>query len=297
MNTYLGIDGGGSVTRALLVDDEGSEIYRAESGPSNLNTTKAKDVRTSLNAVIDECIRQADTPPVASCIGLAGVGHSSTREVIEALLPADRLGKTLLTTDAKIAIHGAFDGGPGILLIAGTGSICMAKDHEGKIYRSGGWGWLADDAGSAGWIGQRALEAALQQNDGRIDGHLLRDEVFEALSISSNEEIRAQIYQPHLTRAQLANLAKCVIKLSKGQDEVAKRILKEAIFELEKLVRATSAKLATGDRNVAFSGGLLERNEIVSKQLEVSLSDHSIQPAQLTPLEGAVSLAKSLVVA
>lgn len=291
MDTFLGIDGGGSKTRALLVDRNGRQIHFAESGPSNLNAYDEAIVRESLFEVVDQCIQASGTRPIATCFGLAGAGNPDAKKKLAATITSLDLINTKVVSDAEIALEGAFAGAPGILLIAGTGSVCFGKSDDQKIDRTGGWGWLADDAGSAGWIGQRALEAALKENDGRIKGSALRDAVFSELGIRSDEEISTIIYQPLINRSKVAALSKCVLELADQENEAACRIYNNALDELEKLVRATSEKLPKRVSALALTGGLLQHNPSFRGALELRLPEFDIQKAHSTQLYGAVALA------
>lgn len=275
------------------MDSDGRQLHRAESGPSNLNAYNEATVRASLSEVIEACIKVSGSKPSATCFGLAGSSSPVIQEQLESIIGSLGLERMQIVTDADIALEGAFSGGPGILLIAGTGSICLGKSTDDTIHRCGGWGWLADDAGSAGWIGQRALEAALQQNDGRMEGHALRNEVFAALSIKSDEEISSKIYRPTLSRSELAELSKCVLNLA-HEDAAAASISESAISELAKLVRTTSTRTSDGNRIIAFSGGLLEHNPVFRNRLASRLSDFDICDPATTALEGAVAIARRI---
>lgn len=290
VETYLGIDGGGSKTRALLVDAGGKQLGYAESGPSNLNGYDEATVRASLFAVIDQCLQAVDSSPSSTCLGLAGASSPRMKQKLLAMLEPLKLGNLLVTTDAEIALEGAFFGNAGILLIAGTGSVCFGKSASGKIHRTGGWGWLADDAGSAGWIGQRTLAAALQQNDGRRQGHQLRDAVFALLGIESNEAINPTLYQPLLHPSQLARLSQIVFELAQVGDASAGKIRQSALDELEKLVRATAEKLDGPKTPVAVSGGLLSHNPVFQNDLTSQLSGFEIIEPAATPVAGAIAL-------
>jgi len=294
VETYLGIDGGGSKTRALLVDANGNQLSYTESGPSNLNAYDEATVRASLFEVIDQCLQKITTLPSSTCLGLAGASSPQVKQKLAAMVEPIGLENLLVTSDAAIALEGAFVGGAGILLIAGTGSVCFGKPASGKIDRTGGWGWLADDAGSAGWIGQRALETAVRQNDGRIQGRALRDAVFAQLGIRHDEAISAKIYQPLLKRSEIAALSKAVFDLAEADDASARRIRQQALDELERLVRATADKLGGQAGTVAFTGGLLTHNPAFRKALQNKLDDFEITEPQSTALEGAVALARKI---
>ena len=292
METYLGIDGGGSKTRALLVDADGNKLHYAESGPSNLNAYEEDIVRTSLLEVVKQCTEVAGAPPTATCVGIAGASSPEAKAKLEAMIEPLGLKQAEMTTDAAIALEGAFSGGPGILLIAGTGSVCFGRSMDGAIHRTGGWGWLADDAGSAAWIGQRALEVAIQQNDGRMPGTSLRDIIFPELAIPSTEKLNSRLYEPTLSRSIIAALAPHVLDLAESGNSVAHGIRQQALDELEKLIRTTAKKLKGTVDKAAFSGGLFEHNSNFREALKFRLPDFIIQKPQSSALEGAVALAR-----
>lgn len=291
MDTYLGIDGGGSKTRALLVDAAGKKLHYAESGPSNLNAHDEDTVRTSLCEVVRQCIKAAGAPPTAACFGISGASSIEAKMKLEAMIQPLGLRKAEITTDAAIALEGAFLSGPGLLLIAGTGSVCFGKSMTGEIYRTGGWGWLADDAGSAAWIGQRALEIAIQENDGRIEGTDLRDALFTELEITSSDEIKSKLYRPTLSRSKLGELAPHVLGLAKEGDAASQSIRENALDELEKLIRTTANKLEGTVHDLALSGGLFEHNSNFREALKSRLLDFTIQEPQSSALEGSLALA------
>ena len=294
MQTYLGIDGGGSKTRARLVDAEGKQAGYAESGPSNLNACDEATVRASLFEAIDACLRASGKAPSSTCLGSAGASSPLVKRQLVAMLEPIELGNLLVTSDASIALEGAFSGDAGILLIAGTGSVCFGRSASGKIHRTGGWGWLADDGGSAGWIGQRALEIALRQDDGRLEGRCLRDAVFARLGIHKSEQIVTTIYQPTLSRSQIAELSETILDLAQSGNEAALKIQQAALDELEHLVRTTAWKLEERIKRVAFTGGLLVHRPVFRKQLESRLRDFEIIEPQFPPVDGAVALARKI---
>ncbi|HKK17135.1 MAG TPA: BadF/BadG/BcrA/BcrD ATPase family protein [Opitutales bacterium] len=294
LKTYLGIDGGGSKTRALLVDADGGELHYAESGPGNLNAYDETTVRNSLFAVIDQCIRVSGTKPDATCFGLAGAGNKQTRERLESIIRSLDPEKVTIVSDAEIALEGAFTGGPGLLLIAGTGSVCLGKSADGSVHQCGGWGWLADDAGSAGWIGQRALEAAVRQNDGRMQGHAVRDAVFAQLGIKDSYEINAKIYQPLMPRSEIAALSNCVLELAHTGDDAAVQIYQKALGELKRMVQATASGLQGEVSELVLAGGLFDHQPALRKNLKAMLPEFTFKNHAGSPLEGAVALARKI---
>jgi N-acetylglucosamine kinase-like BadF-type ATPase len=159
---YLGIDGGGSKTTFLLVDDREQELFRAQTGPSNW-TSVGPD---AAGAAIREGLSKLPEVPGAVCGGFAGAGRAEAaefyRSVIEAALPS---AAVRIVSDAHAAYFGAIGAGPGVLLIAGTGSIAVGRTPEGSMIRAGGWGPHFGDEGSGYWIGRAAVQAALRSVD------------------------------------------------------------------------------------------------------------------------------------
>lgn len=288
MKYYLGIDGGGSGTRALLVAEDGTICGRAEAGPSNLNAVDAATVAASLRAVVAACLSGSGSPPVVTCLGLAGAESADVRTRIAAMLGESLPGRQVIISDAAIALEGAFAGSGGMFLIAGTGSVCQGRSEDGALVRCGGWGHLVDDAGSGSWIGRRALATALRQFDGRAVRTELQSAVLDALGISDAEHIVARLYHPLLSPAELAALAPLVCELAASGDPAAQAIVESAAEELAALVDGVAKQLPSGVHRLCFGGGLLQHQPMLRGALEPRLHAYSIVRPRITPLGGAV---------
>ncbi len=288
MKYYLGIDGGGSGTRALLVAEDGTLCGRAEAGPSNLNAVDAATVASSLRSAIKACLNGFESLPVVTCFGLAGAESSEVRLQIDALLDSCLPGRRVIISDAAIALEGAFAGSGGMLLIAGTGSVCLGHSGDGEAVRCGGWGHLVDDAGSGNWIGRRAIANALRQFDGRAIRTGLQRAVFDALGISDAEQIVPRLYHPLVRPAELAALAPLVCELAASDDPAAVAIVESAAAELAAMVDGVAKQLPSGVQRLCFGGGLLQHQPILRGALERRLHAYSIIQPRITPLGGAV---------
>src|SRR5215467_6327889 len=159
---FLGIDGGGSKTAFLLVDDYYNEICHVQTGPSNWLSVGADAAREA----ITQGITQLSEPPNIVCAGFAGAARSDSaafyKEVLQSLVPGAQI---IIESDAFIASIGAIGIDPGILLIAGTGSIVIGRNKNRNMFRVGGWGPFFGDEGSGFWIGREAVRAALRSLD------------------------------------------------------------------------------------------------------------------------------------
>lgn len=167
---FLGIDGGGSKTAFLLEDADGAPLARLETGPSNWLSAGADAAR---QAIADGISRLPATPDVVSA-GFAGAGRPAGidfyRSTLESLLPHARV---FVETDAFIAYMGAIGIQPGVLLIAGTGSIVIARNAAGQMFRVGGWGPVFGDEGGGFWMGREAVRTALRAEDAKTFPHFV----------------------------------------------------------------------------------------------------------------------------
>ena len=176
---FVGVDGGGSNTRVLVVDEQGAELATAE-GPGSAIRPGATSHSASVirDAVHRACAGLTDRPIRAICVGVAGAGREEERDTLLATLDADRIaGTVVVVTDAEIAIEDAFGAGPGVLLTAGTGSIAYGKGPTGVMARCGGWGPVIGDEGGGAWIGRRALGIVAASSDGREPETTLGDAI------------------------------------------------------------------------------------------------------------------------
>jgi len=166
---YLGIDGGGTKTTCAVGDDS-HLIATATAGPSNIVRVGEAQARESLQqSVRQACAAAGITPAQVSCTCVGGSG--AARPELAAIV-RDSLAQILATPidvvgDMQIALEAAFDTGPGVIVIAGTGSIAYGRDSRGTTARAGGWGFAIGDEGSAHWIGRAAVSAVLRASDPR----------------------------------------------------------------------------------------------------------------------------------
>src|SRR5690606_36524088 len=169
MAYYVGIDGGGTRTTLAVADAEGRELIR-RTGPAGLvDPRRPAATAELLVGLIRETAAAAgqEGPATGLCAGLAGVGNVTERELVQgSLLRSGVAEQVLVVSDGETALHGALGGGPGILLIAGTGSVAYGRSEDGRVARCGGWGMIVGDEGAGYRVGQEGLRAALLSADG-----------------------------------------------------------------------------------------------------------------------------------
>ena len=298
MQVFLGVDGGGTQTRSRLVDEHGSVLGRGLAGSSNLHQIDATTFRANLRSVVEQAFVGMDPGSIelsAACFGLAGVSSSKAHEQAQAVIAELKLSPVAtisILTDAHIALTGGFAGARGIVLLAGTGSACFGIDADGSMRRTGGWGSIADDGGSGGWIGRQALECALRQADGRRSGEALKNAIFAQLKINSLDDIIQRLHGQSIQWNEIAALCPTVLQLAYSGDADAEQIVQRAIDELVALVRATAAKLDLTAIPLVLTGGLVDNDtlftERLSKHIRQAIPEIEIQPPHLPPVAGAV---------
>ncbi|MDZ8027265.1 MAG: N-acetylglucosamine kinase [Nostoc sp. DedQUE11] len=251
MPYVLGIDGGGSKTVCVLVDDSGQVLGRGEAGESNYQSigieATFKSIESAIHTATNEARQIINTITIeAICLGLAGVGRTSDIEVVKNLVQELQNSKILPITwslqpenivicnDALIALVGGIGHDVGIVVAVGTGSIVFGRNHQGKTKRVGGWGYILGDEGSAYKIAVSGMNAALKSYDGREIATSLVDAFKQHLNLESIEDLIEVIYRQQWGVKQIAALAPIVDLAAASGDEVANNIINDAVQELVK---------------------------------------------------------------
>ena len=249
-----GIDGGGTHTRIELRDMENRLVRREEFGPFNLNSIGEDAFRRLLREVFSFCGGMAECARL--CIGAAGISNPRVGQILgEELEAAGFQGIWKLCGDQEIALRGAMDG-PGLVVIAGTGSICFGKNAAGETARSGGYGHLIDDGGSGYALGRDVLGCAVRCADGRIRQSGILQAVCDRLE-GGPEKIVPFVYSPETDKAAIARFAPIALEQAARGDAAAWDILRREAEELAQLVAAVQQRLNMPRCRIALLGGLI----------------------------------------
>ncbi|MFH1863033.1 MAG: BadF/BadG/BcrA/BcrD ATPase family protein, partial [bacterium] len=193
--------------------------------------------------------------------------------------------RVLVISDALAALYGAFRGQAGLLLIAGTGSICLGMDNEGRTARSGGLGRIFGDEGSGYWIAAEAIAAALCYADGREGAASLPPLICEEFGLQDVREIIPKALSGELPPSRIAQLAAKVLNLSDSNSD-ARDIVRRAGNHLANLLITTGQKLNLKNPQVVFSGGLWKSpQKSLQRSLNVSSTEQQYQCQLVEPLE------------
>jgi glucosamine kinase len=301
MKYFVGIDGGGTRTTLGIADETGRELLRRV-GPAGLvDPRKPAATAEVLVSLIHEAASSAalDGPAEALCAGLAGVGNAAERESVEAVfVRAGVANRVVVLSDGEVALHGTLGGGPGIIVIAGTGSAAHGRAEDGRIERCGGWGMILGDEGGGYDIARSALRAALQSVDGRGPKTNLLPLVLDVLGLTTPTAIPSWVAR--MDKPEVALLAVPVIRMGEKGDAVAREIVCEAALALAAHVEALTAALApwSAPPAVVLHGGVAT-DPIFAPRLRSVLANVSepvrIVDAEVDPVTGALRYARSLV--
>lgn len=294
---FLGVDGGQSSTRALIGDDKGMLLGCATAG--SCNHVGAGEGAAKLRRVAAEVVREAcadaglasDIRFEAACFGMSG-GPDDKRAILNEAVNAESIA---VVTDAEIALAGAAAGEPGIVVIAGTGSIAYGKNSNGRSARVGGWGYIFGDEGGAFDIVRQALRAGLAAEEGWGPETKLTDAIQTAAASKTMNEAMHRFYSDEWPRNRTAALAPLVNDAAAGGDRVAASVLREAGWLLGNLANAAYGNLAPDGAEslqVYPIGGVFE-SEAVRDSFKNSLTgcvEYAARPRH-SPAVGALILA------
>jgi N-acetylglucosamine kinase-like BadF-type ATPase len=299
----LGLDGGGTQTRTVGADFSGQALGTGLSGPCNLAAVSPAEALAAALAAADTALEQAQksrTDVMAVCAGVAGVSYTDRRaHFLSGLQDAFANAQVSVEPDYAIALTGATGGGPGVIVIAGTGSAAYGENLAGETHRTGAYGYLIDDSGSGYGVGRATLAAVLQAADGTGPQTTLTERILAGLGLASLSEVVPGVYGGSISRVTIASLSQAVAEAaSDDNDAVARAILLRAGGALAQLVHGITQRLFA-EQSAVFPvvqiGGLWNAGDALTDVFTRSLRRFApgavITPPLHSPVEGAVQRA------
>ena len=294
MNSVIGIDAGGTETVAWLADASGAFVREARGPGANLQSEGEAGVERVLTDVI---ARASDSAPVSAiAVGMAGVDRAEDLAVMTRVM--SRVGhgaRTVVVNDALVALEAGVPGGPGTVLIAGTGSIAYGRDAHGRAARAGGWGWVLGDEGSGYWLGRQALRAVVRAADGRGPKTELTPRVLAHYGAKTPHDLVRLMAGDGAKPGAIAALAPEVAAVADSRDAVAQRLVADAARQLAAAAESVVRRLDLQRAPLLLSGGILVGFDLVREGVvaEIARRLPSVTPALLAvePAHGAVRLA------
>ena len=295
---YLGVDGGQTTTRAVIGDRSGRVLGTGFGGQSN-HVKGPEGRRRLIEAVtrsVSEACRNAGIPSAgiefdAACLGFTG-GIDGKQEILSTILKCRKL---IVTDDLTIALAGAHAAKPGIITIAGTGSVSMGRNACAQVARAGGWGYAFGDEGGAWGIVRGAMRAALRMDEEWGPPTLLREMWLQTTGESDLHTLRRKFYTEDYPRPRVAGFARLVDETAQRGDAVAYGILVSAADHLVNLTQVVRKRLfaAADPVNVSCIGGVFQSGIIRTRftsELETGSAFHVVPPVHEPPV-GALLLA------
>ncbi len=295
MKLFLGVDGGQSGTVAAIGDETGCVLGEGEAGPSN--HAGGAEGRAKLERAVRECVGRAAAQAgleaatlefESACFGMSG-GPEGKHAILSGLIRAARLR---VTTDAVVALAGATGSGLGVVIIAGTGSMALGRNGQGRTARAGGWGYVFGDEGSAFDMVRQAARAALRMEEGWGPATSLRAMLLEATGSVDSNQMLHRFYTPEWERSRVAALAPLVDRAAGVGDAVALHVVNQAAQELAQLAAAVRAQLWKPGEVVelAYSGGVFESRMLLERfRLLVEMEEgNKLGPPRYAPHLGAL---------
>ena len=302
MAFYLGIDGGGTKTRCAI-GDETSLLASVAAGGSNVIRLGEQRAREALLAVVNDACATANIFPAqlkSICVGAAGAAREDVAAAIRRILGTLTPAPVCVVGDMVIALEAAFGSSPGVIAIAGTGSIVYGRDAAGNIARAGGWGFAVSDEGSGQWIGRRAVSAILHARDAGLTTALTGMVLKEWGLHSLDDLVHAANSTPP---PEFPRLFPVVLQASETGDPAANALLEEAGARLADLAAMVVLRLGPHPPHapVAMTGSVFRQSTVVRQifynHLQKRFPGLEVRNQPVEPVEGALALARKMALA
>lgn len=286
----VGIDGGGTKTAVTIAAADGQIESVFSVGPINVNGGDQAHIAAEFVRIfehIKSCCQPLDAVKHI-CIGAAGISNPLVRGFLEQQVRVNGYaGELTITGDQETALYGAQNAMQGIILIAGTGSICYGVNKKGEHHRTGGFGHLIDDEGSGYSIGRNLLAALVQAEDGRLSGSVIPQMVYEQLQLTSLQEVIGFVYNKQTTKKEIARLAPILTIACEQGDEHALLLAERCAASLFELLVPVIEKLELHDSPIAIAGSVLQKSSFVREPLERRLADKYPAAKLMLPIKDA----------
>lgn len=295
MSLVVGVDAGGTATTVAVADGE-TIVSTFRGDAANVRSAGVRAAAQTIAGAVESALGGRSAASVV--VGAAGAGRTEIANALEAELTKRFAGaRVRVVDDARIALRAAVRQGDGVVLIAGTGSIAYAE-IDAATYRAGGYGYLLGDEGSGFSIGSSAVRVLMRSYDERAPRDAMLDALEARLGARSAQEVLSVVYESPSAVTTIAALAPIVLEHASAGERSATKIVQGAALELADLLKTIVRRAGAANRElpVAFAGGLLRENSMLTYLLETRVSNelpllHPIKnppPAEM----GALALAR-----
>ncbi len=291
---FIGLDGGGSSTKGIIVSADGEIISRSSGGPSNPNRIDKSELKYNLDLLIRELLNNAGKKHPDAAVfsgGFAGAGTNTGKSIlysaVKEILPNADI---LILKDIEAAFFGSFPKEQGIVINSGTGSIAMGRNHNNEETIIGGKGYLLGDEGSGYYIGLEALRNVFQKyDDGEVSS--LSRIILEHYDVGTLEEIISILYSWNSSHERVITLAEVIIKNAETGNQECLEILDKTTVELQLLITRIIKRLKIMDLpiKISMTGSILKAGGYISNKLKDEIGEiGKFVESQYPPESGAL---------
>lgn len=311
---FLAVDGGGTKSLCYFFDRHGYIRGQGRSGSCNYQGVgKEAAVRELIHAIRNALedgklegngeVGETELETDCAALGIAGLDTEYDRSIILELVEEAlqhlriRAKRLIIENDGFAALLGATNGQPGILMIAGTGSIVYGVNDQGEVARAGGWGHRVGDEGSGYWIGKQAIIHILKTMDGRVAPNKLAEHILPYLDLKDPEDLFNWTYNSSYSVEKVAELSSLVSQAHSQGDQVAQSIMIQAAEQLFTCAKAVIERINLYRQpfQIILQGGVLQNNafvrEYVTNQFNTFAPSGQIENKNKEPIYGMMALA------
>lgn len=301
---FLAVDGGGTKTDVVCADEDGLVVGTGLAGPTNLTSTSVGassfNLIEGVRQAVENLPRDEEKEFSVLAMGLAGLDsdkeHSEAYKIFTESLRHYNIAKFILVNDALIALENGSENVNSLILISGTGSNCFGRNENGETAKTSGMDFLLADQGSGYAIGRRVLREAVKSFDGRSKKTILENLVTQYFNIKSISDLKNEVYNPLLSKIEIANLSYLCTQAQAQGDVTAQEILDKTVGEVVVIVSTVVDKLNLNSKNFdcVFSGSVIKLdylNDKVSQILKEKYSNINLILPDDNPVLGALKIA------
>jgi N-acetylglucosamine kinase-like BadF-type ATPase len=291
----MGVDGGATKTLAAVLDMDTNDIHLGHAGPSNQDAVGATAAVRALLEAADDAIAGAGISPERLAAAVLAIAGTDTN-AIERNVRAARTEEWMVVNDVVAAWATATGTGPGIAVIAGTGSNVFGVGPDDTPWRAGGWGHLLGDEGSGYWLGIQSIKAALSDREASGPETALSERAPAFFGLESVEQLAQYVYSKPLTKGDIAALAAETARLAAAGDAVARELFARGARELSRQIVAVITQTGLqGSFPVGLIGGVAKAGAVFMGPLTEAVQERAPQAevsrVEMAPVGGSLLLA------
>jgi N-acetylglucosamine kinase-like BadF-type ATPase len=304
---FLGVDGGGTKTIAVIADGEGHILSAGRAGCSNYQSIGERAAGRELRVAIDLALRGAGaelTDVTTAGFGIAGADREPEMAIVQTMVESfSPVARRFVENDALLVLRAATKDAVGVGLVAGTGTNCIGRDRYGRRFQVGGMGAISGDVGYAEDLAMRTVGAAWMATDGRTGPSSLARAVAQALHVNSVEEVPGLLVRGEIPEPLVRKIVAALFAEAEQGDGLACRIVEDTGERLGAAAAAVMRHLVLrGPNAVVVLGGAMFQAaghrlllEATERKIRRIVTEAHVIRLEVQPVIGAVLFARDLV--